>query len=44
MIDPRGFVVTDEFQRTAEPGVWAVGDVVNTPQLAHVGSQKASSP
>jgi dihydrolipoamide dehydrogenase len=27
----------DEFQRTSEPGVWAVGDVVNTPQLAHVG-------
>jgi dihydrolipoamide dehydrogenase len=36
-VDLRGFVVTDEFQRTAEPGVWAVGDVVNSPQLAHVG-------
>jgi len=29
--------VVDEFQRTGEPGVWAVGDVVNSPQLAHVG-------
>jgi dihydrolipoamide dehydrogenase len=36
-MDDRGFVVTDEFQRTGEPGVWAVGDVVNSPQLAHVG-------
>jgi dihydrolipoamide dehydrogenase len=37
VIDARGFVEVDEFQRTGEPGVWAVGDVVNTPQLAHVG-------
>ncbi len=37
VIDDRGFVVADEFQRTGEPGVWAVGDVVNSPQLAHVG-------
>jgi len=36
-LDDRGFVVVDEYQRTAAPGVWAVGDVVNTPQLAHVG-------
>ncbi len=36
-IDERGFVVVDEYQRTAAQGVWAVGDVVNTPQLAHVG-------
>jgi dihydrolipoamide dehydrogenase len=37
VIDERGFVVIDEFQRTSEPNVWAVGDCVNTPQLAHVG-------
>ncbi len=36
-VDERGFVVVDEYQRTAAEGVWAVGDVVNTPQLAHVG-------
>jgi dihydrolipoamide dehydrogenase len=41
-IDERGFVVADEFQRTGEPGVWAVGDVVaGTPQLAHVGFAEA---
>ena len=33
--DDRGFVAVDERCRTTAPGVWAVGDVVNTPQLAH---------
>lgn len=36
-LDARGFVVVDELQRTTAPSVWAVGDVVDTPQLAHVG-------
>ncbi len=41
-IDERGFVVADEYQRTGEPGVWAVGDIVaGTPQLAHVGFAEA---
>jgi dihydrolipoamide dehydrogenase len=41
-IDQRGFVVADAYQRTAVPGVWAVGDVVaGTPQLAHVGFAEA---
>jgi dihydrolipoamide dehydrogenase len=41
-INDRGFVVADEFQRTAVPGVWAVGDVVaGSPQLAHVGFAEA---
>jgi dihydrolipoamide dehydrogenase len=33
----RGHVVVDEYCRTAEPGVYAVGDVIDTPALAHVG-------
>jgi dihydrolipoamide dehydrogenase len=37
VIDERGFVVVDEYMRTAAEGVWAAGDVVDTPQLAHVG-------
>ncbi|HEX3461373.1 MAG TPA: FAD-dependent oxidoreductase, partial [Acidimicrobiales bacterium] len=42
VVDERGFVVADQFMRTAAPGVWAVGDVVaNTPQLAHVGFAEA---
>ncbi len=35
----RGFIKVDEYQQTAEPGVYAIGDVVaGTPQLAHVAS------
>jgi dihydrolipoyl dehydrogenase len=37
----RGFVVVDEFCRTDEPGVFAIGDLINTPQLAHVGYAEA---
>ncbi len=40
-VDSRGFVDVDEFCRTAEPGVYAVGDLINTPQLAHVGYAEA---
>jgi dihydrolipoamide dehydrogenase len=35
----RGFVKVDEYQRTSEPNVYAIGDVVaGTPQLAHVAT------
>ena len=35
----RGFIKVDAYQQTAEPGVYAIGDVVaGTPQLAHVAS------
>lgn len=35
----RGFVKVDAFQRTGEPGLYAIGDVVaGTPQLAHVAT------
>jgi len=35
----RGFVTTDEWMETTEPGIFAVGDVVaGLPQLAHVGA------
>jgi dihydrolipoamide dehydrogenase len=33
----RGFVVVDEYCRTSAPGVYAVGDLIPTLQLAHVG-------
>lgn len=36
-VDERGFVKVDQALRTAEDGVYAVGDLIATPQLAHVG-------
>jgi dihydrolipoamide dehydrogenase len=40
-VDDRGFVKVDELMQTSEAGVWAVGDVVATPGLAHVGFAEA---
>ncbi len=41
-VNERGFVVADSRMRTANPQVFAVGDVVaGTPQLAHVGFAEA---
>jgi dihydrolipoamide dehydrogenase len=37
----RGFVVVDERCRTAVDGIWAIGDVINTPGLAHVAYAEA---
>ena len=36
-LDERGFVPVDENCLTAVPGVYAVGDIIATAQLAHVG-------
>jgi dihydrolipoamide dehydrogenase len=36
----RGYIKVDEFMRTAEPNVYAIGDVVPTPWLAHVASKE----
>jgi dihydrolipoamide dehydrogenase len=40
-LDDRGFVAVDEHCRTGEDGVWAVGDCIATPALAHVGFAEA---
>lgn len=37
VVDDRGFIEVDGRCRTAMDGVWAVGDVIATPQLAHIG-------
>jgi dihydrolipoamide dehydrogenase len=37
----RGFVVVDGHQQTAVPGIYAVGDLVPGPALAHVGFAEA---
>jgi dihydrolipoamide dehydrogenase len=37
----RGFIQVSPYQQTAEPGVYAIGDVVaGTPQLAHVATME----
>jgi dihydrolipoamide dehydrogenase len=40
-VDDRGFVVVDGHQQTSVPGVYAVGDLVKGPALAHVGFAEA---
>ncbi len=39
-VDERGFVAVDEFCETNVPGVYAIGDVVRGPMLAHKGSEE----
>jgi dihydrolipoamide dehydrogenase len=37
----RGFIKTNEWMQTDEPGVYVIGDIVlGTPQLAHVGAME----
>jgi dihydrolipoamide dehydrogenase len=36
----RGTIQVDEFCRTAEPNVYAIGDVIPTPWLAHLASKE----
>jgi dihydrolipoamide dehydrogenase len=40
-VDDRGFVAVDEYCQTGEAGVYAIGDLINTPQLAHVAYAEA---
>ena len=39
--DPRGFIETDETCQTADPAIFAIGDVTRGPQLAHKASREA---
>jgi dihydrolipoamide dehydrogenase len=41
VVDDRGFIQVDPQMRTSIPEVYAVGDVVDSPQLAHVGFAEA---
>src|SRR5439155_21949931 len=36
----KGFILVDEYQQTGEKGVYAIGDVVPTPLLAHLASKE----
>lgn len=37
-LDQRGLVQVDQFMRTGEQGIYAIGDIVPTPALAHCAS------
>ena len=41
VVSSRGYVQVDELCRTAVDGVWAIGDLIATPGLAHVGYAEA---
>jgi len=36
----RGYITVDDYCRTSVPGIYAVGDIIPTLQLAHVGFQE----
>lgn len=38
--DEKGFVPVDGTMQTAVPGIYAIGDIVPTPQLAHVAAKE----
>ncbi len=40
-VDARGFIGVDAQRRTAEPSIYAIGDVVGEPMLAHKASHEA---
>ncbi len=42
-LDERGFVVVDEDCRTSLANVWAIGDVVRGPMLAHKAEEEGSA-
>ncbi|WP_396586736.1 dihydrolipoyl dehydrogenase [Bermanella sp. R86510] len=39
-LDERGFIFVDDHCETEAPGIWAVGDVVRGPMLAHKASEE----
>jgi dihydrolipoamide dehydrogenase len=39
-LDERGFIQVDDHCRTGVPNVWAIGDVVRGPMLAHKGKEE----
>ena len=40
-VSDRGYIEVDPWCLTSEPGVYAIGDLINTPQLAHVAYAEA---
>jgi len=42
-LDERGFIAADEDCRTSLPNVWAIGDVVRGPMLAHKAEEEGAA-
>ena len=42
-LDERGFIAVDEDCRTSLPNVWAIGDVVRGPMLAHKAEEEGAA-
>jgi dihydrolipoamide dehydrogenase len=42
-LDERGFISVDDHCMTSASNVWAIGDVVRGPMLAHKGSEEGSN-
>ena len=43
-IEPeRGFIPTGDYYETSVPGIYAIGDVINTPLLAHLASKEGET-
>jgi dihydrolipoamide dehydrogenase len=40
-VDPRGFIPVDRKMRTGVPGIYAIGDIVGGPMLAHKATHEA---
>ncbi len=40
-VDPKGFITVDAQRRTAEPSLYAIGDVAGEPMLAHKATYEA---
>jgi dihydrolipoamide dehydrogenase len=40
VVDQRGFIQVDEKRQTAEPSIYAIGDIVGEPMLAHKASHE----
>jgi dihydrolipoamide dehydrogenase len=42
-VDERGFIAVDRHQRTNVPGIYAIGDIVGGPMLAHKATHEAKT-
>lgn len=40
-VDQKGFIKVDAQRRTADPNIWAIGDVAGEPMLAHKATREA---